>query len=327
MTCIICPYFKRCGGCLYQDMPHEAYLEMKQRFIRRAFADKGLFPEIAEVREVPLGSRRRASFAFKNGLLGFNQQKSHALVDIEECLILTPALVAFLPALKAFIRPLKGAGDVFVQETPFGLDVHIHHGKERPTLAFLEDAAAFCHAHPVARLLYNQTPILEKTKLPFPPDAFLQPSEAGERLLIQLMLTYVGEAKTALDLFCGAGTFTRPLLEKGLKVHGYDCVAESVAVLGNNGSVRDLFRAPLLPTEFEGIDVAVMDPPRAGAKAQSEEIARSSLKRLILISCNPTTAARDAKILTDAGFKMGEVVPVDQFTFSNHIELVCLFTK
>lgn len=327
MTQPICPYFKRCGGCLYQDMSPKEYALMKQHFILRAFSDKGLTPEIEEIRQVPIGSRRRASFSFETGKLGFNGFKSHTVIDIQQCPILTPALSTFLPKLKSFVSLLSGKGDVFVQESPFGLDIHIHHGTHQPTLAFLEQAAIFAQTHPIARLIYNHTLIVEKTKLPFPPDAFLQPSEAGEKILIDLMLSFVGESRTAVDLFCGTGTFTHPLLEKGLIAHGYDCTPESVQTLGRYGVVRDLFRNPLSPEELKDIDLVVMDPPRAGAKAQTENLALSNVHNIILISCNPTTAARDANILIGAGFRMGKITPVDQFTFSNHIEIVCNFQK
>ena len=93
------------------------------------------------------------------------------------------------------------------------------------------------------------------------------------------------------------------------------------------GNERDLFRNPLLPDELNAFDVAVIDPPRAGARAQIEQLAASNIRKIIFISCNPATAARDAKTLIDAGYQMGDLLALDQFTFSNHIEIATVFTK
>ncbi len=327
MTNPICPYFGRCGGCLYQDLTPEDYLNKKKNFILNAFKANGLTPALEDVRTVPLGTRRRATFAFYKGHLGFNELKSHRIVDINTCQLLTPALTAFLPALTALARDLRGTGDIAVLDTPYGIDMHIKTGKERPSLPQLEMLAVFAGNQPVARLLFNNEPVLQKVSLPFPPDVFLQPSETGEKILISLMLEGIGEAQRVADLFCGAGTFTRPLLERGIKVTGYDNDPRTVSTLKEHGIVRDLFRNPLLPTELDGLDGVVIDPPRAGAKAQTEQLAQTNIPTIVMISCNPTTAARDCAILTENGYKISKITPVDQFTFSNHVELVCVLKR
>jgi 23S rRNA (uracil1939-C5)-methyltransferase len=91
--------------------------------------------------------------------------------------------------------------------------------------------------------------------------------------------------------------------------------------------LRDLFLRPLLPHELNQYDVAIIDPPRAGAKHQMAEILQSDLKKLVMISCNPITFARDVQCLTDAGYKMGAVTPVDQFLYSPHLEIISVFEK
>lgn len=323
----ICPYFNRCGGCIYQDIPFDTYLERKTAFIKRAFADFGLTPDVAPIITVPTGSRRRACFAFYRGHLGFNERKSHTIVDIDSCKMLTPPLNAIIEPLRVLVKELKGAGDIFVLDTPYGIDMHIKMGKEKPTLPLLELLSSFGNANNIARLLFNNDPILEKTRLPFPPDVFLQPSVFGEETLINLMMQEVGSTKSAVDLFCGTGTFTKPLAKAGIKVMGYDSEATSVAALGPHGTVRDLFRNPLMPAEFDGIELVVIDPPRAGAKAQVENLCQSGVPKIIMISCNPSTCAREAKMLIDNGWYLQKVTPVDQFTYSNHIELVCVFLK
>ena len=324
----LCPYFGKCGGCIYQDMPTNDYLEMKKRYVMRCFSDYGLTPVIEDIVSIPIHSRRRACFAFHKGHLGFNENKSHTIIDIEECRLLTDNLCRILSPLRTFIKSLGGSGDVFVLDTPYGIDMHIKtKSKERPDLALLEKLASFANQNNVVRLLYNNNPIIEQTRLPFPPDVFLQPSEAGEKALVNLMTRHIGTAKTAIDLFCGTGTFTKPLIQAGLTVKGYDSSADSVKTLGTYGVVRDLFRNPLLPTELNDCDIVVIDPPRAGAKAQTQQLAQSAAQKIIMISCNPSSAARDIKILIDHGWQLNPITLVDQFTYSGHVELFCTLSK
>jgi 23S rRNA (uracil1939-C5)-methyltransferase len=324
----LCPYFGKCGGCIYQDMPTNDYLDMKKRYVMRCFSDYNLTPDLKDIISIPIHSRRRACFSFHKGHLGFNENKSHTIIDIEECRLLTDNLCNILASLRELTKSLGGTGDIFVLDTPYGIDMHIKtKSKDRPNLTLLEKLAEFAHQNNVVRLLYNNAPIIEQTRLPFPPDVFLQPSEAGETALVNLMMSHINSAKTAVDLFCGTGTFTKPLIQAGLTVKGYDSSVDSVKTLGNHGQVRDLFRNPLLPTELSNIDIVVIDPPRAGAKAQIEQLAQSDIKKIIMISCNPSSAARDIKALLDNGWTLNPITLVDQFTYSGHVELFCTLEK
>jgi len=321
-----CPYFGKCGGCVWQDLSQQDYIAKKESFILHAFRDVGLEVQLSPMVLIPTGTRRRASFAFMSGHLGYNETKSHKIVDISSCPLLTPAINQALPILKKTITTLKSSGDCFVLDTPLGLDIHIKDKKGVPKLEQLELLTGLSAEPSIARVIYNDTPIFEKAPLPATADSFSQPSQAGEDALIHLMMENVGDTKKAVDLFCGKGTFTKPLLEHGLSVMGYDN-SDSVLALGPNGEQRDLFRNPLIVEELNGIDLAVLDPPRAGALAQVEQLAMTNIPKIIMISCNPKTAARDIKILVDHGFHVDSITPVDQFTYSNHIELVVVLRK
>ena len=323
----ICPFFQKCGGCLYQDLPENDYLLKKKDFIRKAFADYGINVEPEDIRSVPLHSRRRASFAFAGGTLGYNALKSHQIVEITTCFLLKHEIISFLPTLREWIKKLGGSGDVFVLVTLFGLDIHIKTVKgDVPSLSQLELLANLANDPRVARLTYNNEPVGQKVCLPLMPDDFLQPSAEGERILIDLILDETSSVRRAVDLFCGAGTFSKPLLDRGIQVMGYDC-SKSALLLGKKGVIRDLFRNPLLPDELADLDLVILDPPRAGAQAQVEQLAQTMVPKIIMVSCNPQTAGRDSKILIDAGWKLEAVKPVDQFRWSNHIELVCIFNR
>ncbi|MBQ4472041.1 MAG: class I SAM-dependent RNA methyltransferase, partial [Alphaproteobacteria bacterium] len=299
----------------------------KKDFITYAFRDVGLNITPDPVVLIPTGTRRRASFAFIRGHLGFNAFKSHQIVEIQQCPLLREKINNALPCLRQIIRELNTTGDLFVLDTEYGLDIHIKDKTGVPKLPKLELLSSLSTNKDIVRVIYNDTPIFEKIALPATADSFMQPSFEGEQILITLMMKHIGNAKTAVDLFCGKGTFTKPLLEKGLSVTGYDNAADSVAVLGANGVVRDLFRNPLTSNELAGIDLVVLDPPRAGAKAQIEQVSQTNIPQIIMISCNPKTAANDVKTLVDAGWNIQVIIPVDQFTYSNHIEVVIVLQK
>ena len=323
----ICPYFKRCGGCVWQDLNESDYIQKKTDFVRFCFRDAGLNVELNPLILIPTGTRRRACFSFIRGHLGFNSAKSHQVVEIESCPLLLPKINKALSVLREVIRKLNTSGDVFVSSTDVGLDIHIRDKSGVPDLTKLELLTALNQYPEIARLIYNDTPIFEHGIYGGSADNFAQPSVEGEKTLIQLVLTAAQGAKKAVDLFCGSGTFTRPLISAGIKTIGYDNVAEAVAWLGPNGVVRDLFRRPLIVEELNGIDLVVLDPPRAGALTQCQQLVELEKGKIIMVSCNPKTAARDIKILVDAGWILAPITPVDQFTYSNHVEIVAVLTK
>lgn len=323
----LCPYFGRCGGCLYQDIPFNDYLEKKKNFILSAFQHMGIEAPILPIKTIPFGLRRRATFAFRKNIIGFNGHKSHQIIPLDKCPALTPALSHILIPLKELILQLHTSGDIYVLDTIYGIDMHIKTGKNQPTLMEREILADFAHKNNIVRLLFNQEPILQKEPIPFLPDVFFQPSELGEKTLIEIVLENIENEKIIFDLFCGTGTFTKPLIQKGIKTIGYDSQEDSISCLGINGIKRDLFRNPLLAEELNQANAIIMDPPRAGAQAQTEQLAKSTVNKIIMVSCNPITAARDIQKLIHSGWNLEKIIPVDQFIYSNHIEIVCILKK
>ena len=278
-----CPYFGRCGGCSLQHLDDNAYTLYKENLVKEALSHKAL-PVIPEsLIRIPAPTRRRATFAFSNGHFGFNEKQSHKIVDIDSCAVLLPELSAFIPTLAKFMKTFNS-----------------QQKKKSPSLETLERIADFCNKNNVARLVLNGEPMYQATKLPFPSGAFMQPSKEGEETLIRLVMEAVGDAKKVADLFCGLGTFTKPLAKAGKKVKGYDSAGESVETLaysGIYGENRDLFRNPLEADELNAFDAVILDPARAGAREQCEKIAESDLKKVVMVSCHLGTFCRDARNL------------------------------
>jgi 23S rRNA (uracil1939-C5)-methyltransferase len=354
-----CPHFGVCGGCALQHLDDQAYGDWKRAQVVTALARAGLTGiDVAPTVRTPPASRRRATFAAarRGGrvTLGFNVMQSHRIADIFGCLVVQRDILALLCPLEdllAAVLPDGGALDVTVTALEGGLDVLLTGGPE-PGLDARERLAAFAESSDIARLSWRRSassppePVAARrpvhigfggVAVPIEPGAFLQASAEGEAALVDAVLAAVGDARKVADLFAGLGTFTFPLARRGA-VHAVEGDASAMAALSSaartlpnvttNVTVarRDLFDDPLTASELSHFDAVVFDPPRAGAREQSTQIVASGVPTVVAVSCNPATFARDARILTDGGYSLERVTPVDQFVWSAHVELVARFT-
>lgn len=354
----LCPCFGECGGCVLQHLNADAYRRFKLHFFKETLSSIGDLPEFDEPFFAPINARRRAGFAvYWNGRtrrFGFNARQSDRIVEMERCPVLVPALSALIQPLRAFIcdagrtYPKKaGVGDAYVLMTEVGADILLTLPFE-PDFDWRQSAAAFAESVGAARISWRtneradaeplavlRAPEIKAGDFTIKPPAgcFLQPSVAGQDALTQSVVEYAGKSKRVCDLFCGAGTFTLPLMRKKRIVKGTDNAPQALAALrkASEGRVetmeRDLFKTPLYPDELYEYDAVVFDPPRAGAKAQCEQIAATDVPRVVAVSCNPVSFVRDAEILIRGGYRLTRLRPVDQFVFTPHMELAALFEK
>ncbi len=351
-TAPICRHFGTCGGCALQHMRHKAYLDWKRDQLRIALAQRGLDVPVAPTIAVPPQSRRRAVFAGRRAgdktLIGYHARTSHRIIEITECPILVPAITRALTGLRDLARPIlprKGDLRIAVTATPQGLDVAFE-GPATRAPALVPLAAPLLERHGIARLsiagetilqLADPTVEIDGVPVTLPPLAFLQASAASEAAMARLVLDGVGKAKRIADLYAGIGTFALRLA-RNARVTAVEGSAPAIAALGEAGRhgrglkpietlKRDLARMPLSAPELKAYDAVVFDPPRAGAAAQAAELARSDVPRVVAVSCNPATLARDLKLLVDGGYAVTQVTPVDQFVFSPHIEAVATLSR
>ena len=347
-----CRHFGACGGCTLQDLPDAEYRAAKRGAVVRALARHRVEAEVADIVEVAPRTRRRAVFKIARRAgeveVGFHALQSHAIVDMRECLVLTPALFALTGALRAAMRTLLADGqhaEAHATQADNGLDVAFRaNDKLTPALtAALAGSAASMKAIRVswngALAFESAAPIVRfgRATVRLAQDAFLQPTREGEAVLLARVGEAVEGAKAVVDLFCGCGTFALPLAERA-KVHAVEREAAMLDALAAAARAtpglkpvttlrRDLFKLPLTAPELKGYDAVVLDPPRAGAQAQARELARSAVPRLAYVSCDAESFARDAAILVNGGYRIGTVAPVDQFLWSSHIELVAGFVR
>lgn len=353
-----CPHFGVCGGCALQHWEHGAYLAWKVERLVGTLARERIETEILPAFAAAPHTRRRLALHARQGRkdsarLGFKTRKSWDVIDISACPIADPALEAALPALRRMAAPLfehpKSAPTLHVTLTATGLDIDIS-GVERKSGGLSADArmrmaeiaaeAAFARVTldgEVAYMEHQPTVRIGGATVALPAGAFLQAVPAAEDVMAAQVVEAAAGAERIADLFCGVGTFTFRLA-KIAPVLAADGHAPAVRALqaavstapglhGITAEARDLTRRPLLAEEMKKIDTVVFDPPRAGAAEQAAEIARSKVVRVIGVSCNPATFVRDARTLIDAGFTLERVLPVDQFLWSPHVELVGVFSR
>lgn len=346
-----CGHFGICGGCALQHVTREAYLSWKRDLVVTALKQRGFADvPVDEIVAVAPGTRRRASFkAQRSGdqtAVGFYEAGSRNLVDLRECPILVPELARLMPLLRRHIAGVLRAGEtaeLLATVTDTGIDLALSLKRKREAFLLME-LSSLAVALKLARLSWNgedvaiaQPPSLRvgRFTVALPPGAFLQPTKEGEQMLQRFVLDAAEGARSVADLFAGCGTLALALAEHHA-VHAVDSVAPQVDALlaaarqGRGrvtGETRDLFRRPLFAAELARFDAVVLDPPRPGAMAQARALAQSKVAKVLYVSCNAASFARDARILADGGYSLERVRPIDQFLWSHHVELFARFSR
>ncbi len=302
---------------------------------------------------VPHNARRRitlAAMGTQNGaIVGYHSAGSREIVPIHSCLVARTELIALIPALQIALNTAlqpREALDIHVLACDNGIDMAISGTclSDTNTATRIFNAV---HGLPCARISVGvqlqhtgTLPILTFGTLAVnpPPATFMQACAEAEQLMQTLVLDAMGrKSKHIADMFCGIGTFLGVLATKK-HVSGYENNAPAVAALTKalakpqglkpaTVENRDLFRRPLVLHELKAFDGVVLNPPRQGAQAQAEWLAKSPVPRIAYVSCSPTSFVRDAKMLIAGGYRLDWLQPIDQFLWSEHLEVVGCFVK
>jgi 23S rRNA (uracil1939-C5)-methyltransferase len=351
-----CQHFADCGGCAVQHLEDAPYAEWKRGLVVHALTRAGFDASVVGplVRTMPR-TRRRMDFAARRVpggvLLGLHTQNSGTIVDIIECPVLHPKLVALLNPLRTLLRTLNAlrtACDVVANLYDDGPDLLLRLDAA-PNATDRAKFAAFAESHGVARIacaVGNGSPevaaLLRTPTIRFaniavapPPGAFLQASAEAEASIVTAVLAGLPRRLRPrahiIELFAGNGTLTFPLAAHA-RVQAFEGHAESAAALRRAAGGtrieaihRDLTRQPLQPADLAGAAAIVLDPPFAGAAPQMPPLAAARIPTIIYVSCNPAALARDAAALHLAGYKLAVATPIDQFLWSAQVEAVCVF--
>lgn len=347
----VSPHFGTCGGCAAQHLAPSAYAEWKREKVVRAFRSRGLTVDVGPLVLCSPASRRRVTFtACRTGggmQLGFNAAQSHRIVEIEQCPVALPEISAALPDLRRLASLIAAGPRPFhltVTATRTGLDIAAD--SRLPSEGMRRKAIDFALARGFARLSVGGEVLVECEKpvvlfggVPVvpPPGGFVQATEHAEQAMADLVLSHLAGSRHVADLFAGCGTFALRFA-RNARVYAVEGEAAALGALDDAArrtqglkpvsvEKRDLFTRPLLAKELDRFDGLVFDPPRAGAHAQCQQIARSRVKRVAAVSCNPGTLARDLAILAEGGYRLIQVTPIDQFLWSPHVEVVAFLEK
>ncbi len=348
-----CKHFGSCGGCHLQHYEDEAYREWKHDLAVEPLCRAGITLQTDTLVCFPAASRRKVVFSAnrKDGRLhlGFSKRGSNELVDVEECPVLLPELSSSLAGLRNFAQSLPlGARPVrlSVLSTTTGIDLEV----EGPLKLASPQRNGLCQKATelgFARLSLNGEVLIEPRRpllkmglaqVTPPPGGFVQAVFEAETAMAELVCGHLEGCKSVVDLYCGTGTFALRLAERST-VWAVEESASAIAALERawretggklkqiKAETRNLERRPVSFQELKKIEGLVFDPPRAGAEIQAKQIAKSRVKKIAAVSCNPTTLARDLTILIDGGYRITRIVPIDQFRFTPHVEVVVLLER
>jgi len=350
-----CVHYPECGGCQLQHLDDESYADYVRGRVAGALAGQGLEPGVVLPAHIsPSHTRRRAGLKAarfgKKLVLGFSGEGSHRIVDMRMCAVLHPALFALVEPLRALLGPMvtdRRSAQVKMTLADGGVDLLIE-GVSADGLEESERLTAFAASFALARLTiddgdgpqtrYEPEPVTVTfggVAVSAPPFAFLQATQDGEAALIDAVRPALADARVWADLFSGLGTFALSLGD-GKRTYAAEAARDMVLALkmaanraGRQlaGDHRDLFRRPLIPEELDRFEAVLLDPPRAGAREQAAQIAHSRVPAIAYVSCNPSSFARDAKMLVEGGYVLERVQPVGQFRWSTHVELAAVFRR
>ncbi len=348
----ICRHFGSCGGCVLQHWHIDAYRFWKRQLVVDALKKYGLDVHVSPLIECGYYSRRRitlTAFATQQGhIIGFNRYRSHDVIALEECPVTRLEIMSKLNDIRVLCALVSNHAKRFhvtVTSVENGLDVALN-GCIVQDERIRKKMVRIALASGITRLSVEGEILVEQEKpfvyfgdvcVEFPAGGFLQATCEAENIMGNIILTHLKKAKNAVDLFSGVGTFTLRMAKK-MNVHAVENDKAALANLERatrfavglktvTCEKRDLFRHPFSAKELEGFDSVVFDPPRAGAEEQVHELAKTIIPRVVAISCNPFTFARDVSLLIAGGYTIEKIIPIDQFLWSPHVEIVAVLSK
>jgi 23S rRNA (uracil1939-C5)-methyltransferase len=346
-----CPWIAACGGCPWQHVDYATQLAAKDRNVLESLKRiAGVVP----ARPSPIlaapnewSYRHRIRLHVAGGALGYRRPRSHELVEIERCLIAEPALSDVLAPLRTLVAGLatalddvevasNGRGAVVVDATVRGPFREPDAAGVREWLRATPGVAGVGVRGRVWSRRFGDTSLHVTSEATAPPAAqrlgtFTQVNPAANLLLVRAVVDIVGAGASVLDLFCGAGNLSLPLARVARAVVGIDQdaggIADAAASATTAGLTNVRFEAGAADRVLRrhglgDADVVVLDPPRSGAATVAAQLARLKPARIVYVSCDPATLARDTRTLVAAGYTVDRVQPIDLFPQTEHVETV-----
>ncbi|EMS9660525.1 TPA: 23S rRNA (uracil(1939)-C(5))-methyltransferase RlmD [Klebsiella aerogenes] len=351
-----CPHFGVCGGCQQQH----ASIELQQQS-KRAALSRLMKRDVDDIIAAePWGYRRRARLSLnyqpktQQLQMGFRKANSSEIIDVVQCPVLVPQLEALLPAVRECLTSLQSQrqlGHVELVQADNGPLMVLRHTAAL-TAADKEKLERFSQTHGLSLYLAPQSEILEHIRgdepwytsdglrLVFSPRDFIQVNDGVNQKMVRTALAWldIQPQDRVLDLFCGMGNFTLPLAKAAASVVGVEGVPTLVAKGRENAALNGLQNVTFFHENLEedvtrqawakhGFDKILLDPARAGAPGVMAHIIKLAPRRMVYVSCNPATLARDSEALLQAGYRIQRLAMLDMFPHTGHLESIVLFER
>ena len=351
-----CPHFGVCGGCQQQH----ASIELQQQS-KRAALSRLMKRDVDDIIAAePWGYRRRARLSLnyqpktQQLQMGFRKANSSEIIDVVQCPVLVPQLEALLPAVRECLTSLQSQrqlGHVELVQADNGPLMVLRHTAAL-TAADKEKLERFSQTHGLSLYLAPQSEILEHIRgdepwytsdglrLVFSPRDFIQVNDGVNQKMVRTALAWldIQPQDRVLDLFCGMGNFTLPLAKAAARVGGVEGVPALVAKGRENAALNELQNVTFFHENLEedvtrqawakhGFDKILLDPARAGAPGVMAHIIKLAPRRMVYVSCNPATLARDSEALLQAGYRIQRLAMLDMFPHTGHLESIVLFER
>ncbi|EML2247712.1 23S rRNA (uracil(1939)-C(5))-methyltransferase RlmD [Klebsiella aerogenes] len=351
-----CPHFGVCGGCQQQH----ASIELQQQS-KRAALSRLMKRDVDDIIAAePWGYRRRARLSLnyqpktQQLQMGFRKANSSEIIDVVQCPVLAPQLEALLPAVRECLTSLQSQrqlGHVELVQADNGPLMVLRHTAAL-TAADKEKLERFSQTHGLSLYLAPQSEILEHIRgdepwytsdglrLVFSPRDFIQVNDGVNQKMVRTALAWldIQPQDRVLDLFCGMGNFTLPLAKAAASVVGVEGVPALVAKGRENAALNELQNVTFFHENLEedvtrqawakhGFDKILLDPARAGAPGVMAHIIKLAPRRVVYVSCNPATLARDSEALLQVGYRIQRLAMLDMFPHTGHLESIVLFER
>ncbi len=350
-----CKYFPTCGGCDFLHLSNVEYRQTKQQNLNQALGADLFDNNLINWIWLSQGTRRKVTLQINGkNQLGFFKKQSHQMIEITECLACEEVINQLIPKLQKFLAHQPSGNFTQANITAFdnGLEVVLALKKEPDFLQNqkLVEFARTANINLSCRISQTIEPAfltrknqleISGIKVNLGSEIFIQASKQGLAEIIgiirKILLAEKNPQKIA-DIYAGFGAYSFAITDLAASIAAFEGSEEMINLIKQNSLEnglkskisairRDLFHDPISEKELNKFDFIIINPPRNGAGPQVEKIAKSNVKNLIYISCNPQTFARDSRILAGNGFKITELTALDQFYGTKHLELIASFER
>ena len=335
-----CPYYDKCGGCELMHQVNNKNLEFKQDKVKGIFkkiCELDINPEIYSFNE--LNYRNKVTLKVSNNELGYYEEKTHNIVDIDKCLLLDESINDVISKLKSFIQGKEhNITEIMIRsilnEIMISFD-NLNLIYKDELLSLLPQASIYIKDENIS----GNTKLIEQIedyKFYVSPKSFFQVNTVTFKELYKYVISKLDNEETALDLYSGTGTISILMSKYFNKVYGIEVSSSSIMDANENLKLNNISNVEFIEGKVEDkidllrelkVNTVIMDPPRSGSDNKSlTSIMKINPKKIIYISCNPVTLARDYNVLKEQ-YSLKSIDLFDMFPQTSHVETVMVLEK